>query len=158
VLLECHAHHLHCGACCHAIKLVAKHLSHHIAASGDTWGTADALNQPRLSDHRGKNLAHDTDYLRSLRETVMRRRRCTSLTTLAEHKGATSSSTHHWKAKGLGAYQIAGWRSFCPAPAGAYVLQEDGAKIGQPAVEMQTYIMQHVASNQSMVLPPQALR
>ena len=89
---------------------------------------------------------------------MLKRRRCTSLTTVAEHSGAMSSTIQKWSSKRLAVYQTAGWRSFCPPPPGCYVLQEDGAKIGQLAVETQTYIMQHVASDQSMVLPPQVLR
>jgi hypothetical protein len=147
------AHHLHCPSCCHAVKLVAQHLAHRIQESWSTW-TTSAADHDRVVDHRGKKLQHDQDYKQSLKDRVLKRRKCSTIKAVTDMKGSGRNVSRYWATADLERYQMAAWRELSEL-SGTFVLQEDAARLGQPAQETETLILHHVGSQKCAILPPQ---
>ena len=125
---------LHCPSCAHAVKVVANHLAGHVQSSWGTWGELGAAGHDRVVDHRGKALQHDADYKKALKDTVMKRRRCSTIRAVTDSKGSGRNTASTWATADMEKYQVAAWRSFSELT-GTFVLQEDAARLGQPAQE-----------------------
>ena len=131
-------HLLHCPSCAHAAKVVANHLAGHVQSSWGTWGELRAAGHGCVVDHRGKALRHDAGYKKTLKDTVMKRRRCSTIRAVTDSKGSCRNTARTWATADVETYQVAAWRSFGELT-GTFVLQEDAARLGQPAQEINSH-------------------
>lgn len=128
-------HLLHCPSCAHAVKVVANQLAGHVQSSWGAWGELCAAGHDRVVDHRGKALHHDAHYKKTLKDKVMKRRRCSTIRAATDSKGSGRNTARTWATADMEKYQVAAWRSFVELT-GTFVLQEDAARLGQPAQEI----------------------
>lgn len=151
-------HFLHCAPCMRILKSSCESLASGIeGALPDLGLDTDALAHAFLPEPKRKRHRVDEDYKAALTERVVKRRRCHGKSAVLNMHGINSSACSRWDHIELLRYQRSAWRAIGSC-SGIFCLQHDGARVGQPARESVTMILQHNATDVACYLPPQAAR